>query len=71
MSRGKRLLEQVPTWECCSTEAQTDCCEPSSKEACCAESAKGGTCGCRAGASSTDTDEIREAVRPAMPPRHA
>jgi SAM-dependent methyltransferase len=49
--------------ECCSTEAQATCCEPTDKASCCGESAAGGTCGCSAGASTTDPDEIREAVR--------
>jgi arsenite methyltransferase len=56
-------LEQVPTSDCCSTEAQATCCEPADKEACCGESAGGESCGCSAGASSDDADEIREAVR--------
>ena len=56
-------LEQVTDTECCSTEAQATCCEPTDKAACCGESAAGGSCGCSAGASTSDPDQVREAVR--------
>jgi SAM-dependent methyltransferase len=56
-------LEQAPTTECCSTEAQATCCEPTEKAACCGGSAAGGSCGCPAGASTTDPDDVRDAVR--------
>lgn len=56
-------LEQVPTSECCSSEAQETCCEPTDKASCCGESASGGSCGCSAGQAPADAEEIREAVR--------
>ncbi|HEY2478025.1 MAG TPA: methyltransferase domain-containing protein [Solirubrobacterales bacterium] len=56
-------LDQAPTSDCCSTDAQAVCCEPGDKAACCGESTAGGTCGCSAGASTGDADDIREAVR--------
>lgn len=34
-------LDQAPTTDCCSTEAQETCCEPSDKEACCGDAAAG------------------------------
>ena len=60
-------LEQVTDTECCSTEAQATCCEPGDKAACCGESAAGGSCGCSAGASTSDPDQVREAVRARKP----
>jgi arsenite methyltransferase len=54
---------ETETSSCCSTEAQATCCEPSDKEACCGESAEGKGCGCSAGQSTTDADDVREAVR--------
>jgi len=56
-------LEQVPTDECCSTEAQASCCEPADKASCCDTAAVGGSCGCSAGETSPGAEEIREAVR--------
>jgi arsenite methyltransferase len=58
-------LEQVPTSDCCSTEARARCCEPGDKDACCGESAAGGSCGCSA--SDGTGDEVREAVRARKP----
>jgi arsenite methyltransferase len=62
-------LEQVPTTtsDCCSTDAQATCCEATDKAECCGEPTSGGTCGCSAGASTEDADEIREAVRARKP----
>jgi arsenite methyltransferase len=60
-------LEQVPTSDCCSTEAQATCCEPTDKEACCGEPAARSSCGCSAGASTDDADETRQAVRAGEP----
>ncbi|MBS1895254.1 MAG: arsenite methyltransferase [Actinobacteria bacterium] len=48
---------------CCSTTAQETCCEPTDKADCCGESAAGGSCGCSEGASTGDSDDVREAVR--------
>jgi hypothetical protein len=44
-------LEQVPSTDCCSTDAQEACCEPSEKAACCGEPGDGAVakCGCKAG----------------------
>jgi hypothetical protein len=47
-------LEQVPTSDCCSAEAQESCCEPADKESCCGEAAAESSCGCSAGETSGD-----------------
>jgi hypothetical protein len=60
-------LEQLTTNDCCSTEAQETCCEPTDKAACCVESATGESCGCSAGTSATDAEEIRKTVRARKP----
>jgi len=51
------------TSSCCSTELQASCCEPTDKDACCGKSAADGSCGCSAGQSTSDADDVREAVR--------
>jgi hypothetical protein len=57
-------LGQVSTTtDCCSTEAQATCCEPGDKATCCGESAVGGSCGCAAGRSTEEPEDMREAVR--------
>jgi arsenite methyltransferase len=56
-------LTAPETSGCCAPSAQSSCCAPSEKAACCETSTAGGTCGCAAGQSAPDVDDLRETVR--------
>ena len=52
------------TTSCCDTATQASCCEPGAKSECCDPSAHAeGSCGCSAGQSQPDAEQLRETVR--------
>lgn len=56
--------DQTDVSGCCTPEAQTDCCEPTEKADCCGtEHAAGTSCGCAAGSTTAEPDDVREVVR--------
>jgi arsenite methyltransferase len=50
----------TPSSSCCSTEVQATCCEPSDRAGCC--SPESSSCGCSAGATTTEPEDVREVV---------
>ena len=50
-------LAEMTTNACCAPEQQAACCEPSAKADCCGHD---DGCGCDAGATTTQTSDVRE-----------
>jgi arsenite methyltransferase len=57
------LTKTEPSSGCCSPQAQQSCCAPEDKSACCDANAAGGSCGCAAGQTPPEHNELREQVR--------